>query len=84
MARRKDNLKHRYGITIEEYEQMEKEQKGVCKICKKKPEGHLHVDHSHKTKKVRGLLCGCCNRGIGLLKEDPQIFLNSLEYLGAA
>lgn len=29
----------------------------------------------------RGLLCTQCNVGLGMLKEDPQIFENALNYL---
>ena len=39
------------------------------------------VDHNHETGKVRGLLCNDCNRGIGLLKDNPMFLANALKYL---
>ena len=55
-----------------------------CKLCGLQPETvmDLHVDHDHKTGKVRGLLCNNCNTGIGLLKESPDILRNAIKYLG--
>ena len=38
VASRKQNLKHRYGITEEEYNQMLIQQKYSCKICGYKPD----------------------------------------------
>ena len=60
---RKTKLKMLYGITPEQYDAMFQAQGGVCKICGSPPDKKaLAVDHNHTTKKVRGLLCGRCNR----------------------
>ncbi|MFC5359558.1 endonuclease VII domain-containing protein [Azospirillum himalayense] len=56
-------------------------QGGVCAICRLVPEGNLHVDHSHTTGCVRGLLCRKCNTAIGLLQDDPQILKEAAIYL---
>lgn len=56
-------LKRRYGITLEQYNALLEQQGGACAICQRVPKaGRLHVDHDHKTKVVRGLLCYRCNR----------------------
>lgn len=70
------NLK-KFGITPEQYDQMLHEQQGVCAACGK-AETHrnqfgvcrLAVDHNHDTGQVRGLLCGRCNRALGLLGDS--------------
>ena len=75
---RNTNLK-KYGLTADEYDRMHKDHKGVCAICKQ-PETKknqygvmkLAVDHCHDTGKIRGLLCMCCNRALGLLKENEN------------
>lgn len=64
-------------------------QNGVCAICgkpetEKSRKGNvrsLHVDHNHDTGKVRGLLCGKCNRSIGVLGDSVQILRNAVKYL---
>lgn len=77
-------LKSTYGITIDEYNVMFKLQKGSCAICKNsqvKNINYLCVDHSHKTNKIRGLLCHTCNRSLGLLKDDIKVLENAINYL---
>lgn len=62
-------------------------QGGHCALCPRKPEEqaqgrrHLSVDHCHKTGQVRGLLCNTCNRGLGLLQDDPALLKAGAEYL---
>jgi hypothetical protein len=71
-----------YGITKADYEALYATQKGLCKICKqKKAKYKLCVDHSHETKKVRGLLCRSCNLAIGHAKDNAQTLLSAAEYL---
>ena len=66
------NLRCRYGITIKEWKRLYRKQKGRCAICLKKAgrgRRGLHVDHNHKTGKLRGLMCPPCNRGLERLKS---------------
>lgn len=85
---RKANLKRFHGMTIEEYDALYQQQKGVCAICGRKETSknqwgvkRLAVDHDHKTGRIRGLLCERCNQGIGKLREDVGILLKAIEYL---
>ena len=58
----------RFGLTIENYEELFKNQGGTCKICKTPERAKINgklislaVDHCHTTGKIRGLLyCGIC------------------------
>ena len=82
--RKNSNLLHRYGITLEDYNQMLIDQHYGCKICGISPEEHgrnLVVDHCHTTEEVRGLLCHQCNTAIGLFKEDLRNFRKAMQYL---
>lgn len=71
------------GITVEQYEQMLKEQKGVCAICRQACTAgrRLAIDHCHKTGKTRGLLCSACNTAVGLLKDDENLLRRAVSYL---
>lgn len=72
-------LKHRYGMTMDDYNVMLENQKGVCKICGKAPRSQpLYVDHCHATNVVRGLLCAACNTAVGQLVDKGHNFLNKL------
>ena len=58
------------GITPVDFEQMLADQKGVCAMCKTKPDGkRLHIDHDHETGRVRGLLCIKCNLELGWFEK---------------
>lgn len=39
------------------------------------------VDHDHETGEVRGLLCGPCNRALGMVKEEKRILQGLIRYL---
>ena len=55
--------KSRTGIPLAEYDALLAAQGGGCAICGNAPKTRrLHVDHDHKTGKVRGLLCHVHNR----------------------
>lgn len=66
-------LRWKYGITLDEYEELLARQDGMCASCGKEPEEKcLVVDHCHQTNRVRELLCDTCNRCLGLLGEDAD------------
>lgn len=83
-------LKSYYGLTNEKYNDILKNQGGLCAICKcqekeinpkTKEIQNLVVDHCHKTLKVRGLLCTACNKAIGGFKDNTQTIRNAINYL---
>ncbi|TDI97076.1 MAG: hypothetical protein E2O29_01530 [Deltaproteobacteria bacterium] len=81
---RRTQYKQRYGITLEDYNRMFKRQKGKCAICcipESMIKKRLSVDHNHKTKKVRGLLCDRCNNGLGRFKDDAKLLRKAIRYL---
>jgi hypothetical protein len=80
---RKSRLKSKFGIGVEYYEALLRSQKEGCAICGKQGSNKraLAVDHCHVTGKIRGLLCGRCNMGIGLLGDTAQQLKAAYEYV---
>ena len=77
-------LKARYGITVEQFQLMERLQGGRCAICGGPPtQGYdrLCVDHSHETGIVRGLLCFDCNVLLGKAQDLLWILQSAIFYL---
>lgn len=74
-------IKKRYGITTKEYWELVAKQNGKCAICSKSDGKKLHIDHNHKTGKIRGLLCGNCNRGIGMFEDNVFLIESAKVYL---
>ena len=85
--KRNNDLKLKYGITSDDYNELLKIQNSVCAMCNTKPlEKHhrsnkplpLAVDHNHNTGKVRGLLCRECNQALGSFEKHKN---NIFKYL---
>ncbi len=70
-----------YGLELTDYVALAATQYGKCAICGAKPTGKLHVDHSHKNGKNRGLLCFTCNMGLGYFKENKKSLKRAVTYL---
>lgn len=79
---REQGLK-RYGLTIDDYENMAAQQGDACAICGRNPgKLRLAVDHCHTTGKVRGLLCADCNTFLGRLEKYMPLLSKCFDYLG--
>lgn len=39
-----------------------------------------HLDHCHATGAIRGILCGSCNKALGLLRDSPESISGLLAY----
>lgn len=81
-AARRASFKKAHGLPIEFYDKLFNDQSGLCLIClETTTEKHLVLDHDHKTKAVRGLLCRTCNAGLGMFRDDLDILENAQRYL---
>ena len=78
--KRARHLKRHYGISVEEYERMLCEAAGRCAVCGEELLAP-HVDHNHKTGKIRGLLCPQCNIGLGMFNDSAEILAKAASYL---
>jgi hypothetical protein len=80
---RAHNLKRMFGMSLEAYDEKLKAQDGVCAICEGlcKSGKRLAVDHNHTTGKIRDLLCGNCNGGLGKFLESPELLLKAADYI---
>ncbi len=80
----KNWLRSKYGLTEEQYQDLWDKQEGLCAVCGREEEEtnqRLHVDHNHTDNVVRGLLCGKCNRGIGMFDEEEPLLQKAIDYL---
>lgn len=77
-------LHKQYGIDPYLYDELEIKQNKLCAICNKITigVGRLHLDHDHKTGKVRGLLCSNCNTSLGGFMDDVELLKKAIEYIG--
>lgn len=77
-------LKSKYGITLEERDDLLAKQGGVCAVCSSpnsSSKNDWHVDHCHGTGKIRGILCHPCNTALGLIKDNTYILRKLAEYI---
>lgn len=80
--RRATHRLSKYGVGPGEVNRVLEAQEYLCPICR----GVLnektgHIDHNHVTGNVREILCGHCNRMLGLAKENPGTLRRAAAYL---
>lgn len=79
------NRTWRYGseFTPEVFEALLASQDYQCGICggALTLDRNTHVDHCHITGQIRGVLCGQCNTGLGLFRDDPELLTQARNYL---
>lgn len=73
----------KYGLTLNEYEQILESQSNKCPVCEKtfRMKREIHVDHCHKTGKTRGIICESCNMGLGKFYDNIEYLENAIKYL---
>lgn len=83
-----DQRKHRlmtmYKMTLDQYYLLIDGQYYQCPICNESLmpfTRNTHIDHDHETGRVRGILCGKCNIGLGHFKDNPEFLQNAIEYI---
>ena len=93
MMNRKAHLRSCFSMTLGQYDKLLAAQNGGCAICGSSSshikdarlglaaERRLAVDHDHTTGKIRGLLCGHCNNGLGRFNHDPARLRRAADYL---
>jgi hypothetical protein len=78
---------NKYHITVDRYRDL---MSRGCAICGATED--LVIDHDHACcpdkcrscgECVRAALCGDCNRGIGLFREDPRLLERAAAYVAA-
>ena len=79
------NLKKKYGLTPDGLIKMIKKQNKKCALCHKpfstKNRKSFHIDHCHKTGKIRSILHNTCNNLLGFAHDDVELLKNAIKYL---
>jgi len=79
----------KFDLTWDEYQAMLESQDHRCAICGlHETDTHsqgvtraLAVDHCHESGRVRQLLCGRCNKALGLMQDNPQRLRDAARYI---
>jgi hypothetical protein len=71
----------KYGISVEQYQQMWIGQRGKCALCLIELAQKPVIDHCHITGEVRSLLCTMCNSMLGFAKDNPETLRAGAKYI---
>ena len=76
------HIKSKYQLTLADTQRLRRMQRDRCGVCRK-PFGDKRpvIDHDHSNGRTRGLLCGSCNRGLGLLGDTLAALRRAVRYL---
>jgi hypothetical protein len=77
-------LRHKFGLSLADWDAIFDSQGCVCAICKRADPGcrrTWHTDHCHVAGHVRGILCGDCNLALGHARESIETLRSMIRYL---
>lgn len=86
LSKRRYLLRKCYGLTLEEYNTLWKQQGSCCAACKSSEFSsgvNWHVDHCHTSGAVRGILCPSCNIALGQVGDSIEKLYGLISYLEA-
>lgn len=81
-------IKRRYGLTLDEYQEILEQHGNKCDTCSRIE--RLRIDHNHACcptsertcgKCIRGILCDWCNRALGMVRDNPETLRAMIAYL---
>jgi len=78
-SQKRSHLKRHYGMPLEDYYSMLKQQGGHCATCSNSQ--YLCVDHDHATGAVRAILCNQCNSVLGMVNDDIPRLKRLIQYI---
>ncbi|MBV9125669.1 MAG: endonuclease VII domain-containing protein [Planctomycetes bacterium] len=85
LVRFERRLREKYNLSYIRYAEMLEQQNNRCKICKEEfystEKMQPVVDHDHSSNLVRGILCTCCNTGLGMFNESEEAMREAIEYI---
>ena len=77
----------KYGLTLEQYQQLVQDTNGICPICgvdlvfDSRCHGRACLDHDHSNGQIRGIICNRCNMLLGKAQDSVTILANAIKYL---
>lgn len=78
---RNTHLRLKYKLTADDVTLILKSQSGLCLVCSQPLNGKWHIDHCHKTGKIRGLLHHGCNLVLGHAHDSISVLRGAISYL---
>lgn len=72
-----------YGMSEDDFRVLWDFQEGRCWACSRRFTKRLlaHIDHDHRTGKVRALLCNRCNQALGFLHDNASLLMGLYDVL---
>lgn len=72
-----------YGLSPKTFDEIAALQGGKCALCDTQltTDKRTHVDHDHKTGRIRGFLCRNCNMGLGCFRDSIEAMEQAVSYV---
>ena len=79
-------IRRKYGLRFGQLCYLLEEQQNYCKACGVRFESAVralypNIDHCHTSGIVRGLLCSCCNKTLGLARDRVDVLREAIVYI---